>query len=301
MSISTPLPPIGSAMPASNHVHAAEGAESLCWHAVIAGALAAAALSLILLVLGSGLGFAAMSPWGQDGASATTLGVSAVIWTIAMAVAASSIGGYLAGRLRHRWVDVKPEERFFRDTAHGLLTWALATLLTAALLTSAATGIAKGGAQLASSAMEGVGTATAALADEESTADDYFNDSLFRSERASAGPADQAGRDEVRRIMAFDALDDGPMTDADRRYVVATVARQTGLSETEADVRVTQTTNRAQQTMVQLETSAREAADKARKAAAKISLWLFVSLLAGAFCATYAATVGGRHRNAWPR
>jgi len=298
MSIPTSLPLADPAVPLSSHAHA--GAESLCWSAIIAGALAAAALSLILLVLGSGLGFAAMSPWKQDGATATTLGVSAVLWTIVMAAAASSIGGYLAGRLRHRWVDVKPEERFFRDTAHGLLTWALATLLTAALLTSAAAGTAKGTAQLASSAMEGAGGAAAGLMDDEATADDYFNDSLFRSDRPT-GPADQAARDEVRRIVAFDAIGDQPMTDADRRYVVATVARQTGLSSTEADVRVTQTMNRAQQTAKELEAAAREAADTARKAAAKISLWLFVSLLVGAFCATYAATVGGRHRNAWPR
>ena len=298
MSISTSVPLADPAVPLAAHAHAS--AESLCWSAIIAGALAAAALSLILLVLGSGLGFAAMSPWKQDGATATTLGVSAVLWTIVMAGAASAFGGYLAGRLRHRWVDVRPEERFFRDTAHGLLTWALATLLTAALLTSAAAGTAKSTAQVASAAMEGAGGAAATLMDDESLADDYFNDTLFRSDRA-AGPVDQAARDEVRRIVAFDAISDEPMTDADRRYVVATVARQTGLSTTEADVRVTQTMNRAQQTAKELEIAARQAADTARKAAAKLSLWLFVSLLVGAFCATYSATVGGRHRHAWPR
>lgn len=286
--------------PASVASRLRESAESVCWSAVIAGALAAAALSLILLVLGSGMGFAAMSPWRQEGAGATALGVSAVLWIIVMAAAASSIGGYLAGRLRHRWVDVKPEERFFRDTVHGLLTWALATLLTATLLASAATQTAKGGAQIASSAMEGAGSAAAALMDDRATAEDYFNDSLFRSDRAPA-PADLAARDEVRRILAFDAIGDEPMTDADRRYVVAIVARQTGLSPTEADVRVTQTMNRAQQTAQALETAARQAADTARKTAAKISLWLFVSLLVGAFAATWTATLGGRHRNAWPR
>lgn len=280
--------------------HESHASESLCWHAVIAGALAAAALSLILLVLGSGLGFASMSPWARDGASATTLGIWAVIWTILMAAIASAAGGYLAGRLRHRWVDLKPEERYFRDTAHGFLTWALATLLTAALLTSAATGIAKGTTQVASSALESAGAAGVALVDQEAATDDYFNDALFRSDRASVSDADQAARDEVRRIVAFDALSKEPMADSDRRYVVATVAKQTGLGETEADVRVTQTMNRAELTARQLETAAREAADTARKSAAKVSLWVFVALLVGAFCATYASTVGGRHRNAWP-
>jgi hypothetical protein len=174
-------------------------------------------------------------------------------------------------------------------------------LLTAALLTSAAAGTAKSTAQVASAAMEGAGGAAATLMDDESLADDYFNDTLFRSDRAiRSGRSGRAGRGAPhRRIRCDQRRADEPMPiDATslRRWRV-----RRGLSTTEADVRVTQTMNRAQQTAKELEIAARQAADTARKAAAKLSLWLFVSLLVGAFCATYSATIGGRHRHAWPR
>jgi hypothetical protein len=54
---------------------------------------------------------------------------------------ASAFGGYLTGRLRTKWVGIRTDEVLFRDTAHGLLAWALATLVMAVLVTlgSAAT------------------------------------------------------------------------------------------------------------------------------------------------------------------
>src|SRR5690348_5848278 len=94
-------------------------ASAISWGAVIAGAFAAAAMGLILGVLGTGLGFAAVSPWSNSGASAATMGVASAIWLLVMSAIASAIGGYLAGRLRTRWVDVHGDEVFFRDTAHG--------------------------------------------------------------------------------------------------------------------------------------------------------------------------------------
>src|SRR6187397_2421655 len=113
-----------------------EGAVS--WGAVIAGAAGAAALSLVLFLLGTGLGFAVVSPWAGEGVSATAAGVSTIVWVTLVQLLASVLGGYLAGRLRTRWVTVRTDEVFFRDTAHGFLAWAVATLLMATLLSSAA-------------------------------------------------------------------------------------------------------------------------------------------------------------------
>lgn len=104
--------------------------------AIVAGAAAAAALSLILLMLGIGLGLSSMSPWAHGGVSATTFGVSAILWVTLTQLVASGMGGYLAGRLRTKWVAVHTDEVYFRDTAHGFLAWAVASLATAALLTS---------------------------------------------------------------------------------------------------------------------------------------------------------------------
>ena len=121
---------------------------AVSWGAIFAGAAAAAALSLILLLLGTGLGLSSVSPWANEGVGATTLGVSTILWLTFTQLAASAMGGYLAGRLRTKWLAVHTDEVYFRDTAHGFLAWAVATVGTAALLTSAVTSVV--GAGLAS-------------------------------------------------------------------------------------------------------------------------------------------------------
>src|SRR5499426_1364538 len=105
------------------------GGSAVSWAAIIGGALAAAAVTLILMALGAGLGFASLSPWSYANPSATTVGVTAVIWLLVTQWLSSAFGGYLAGRLRKRWAGLHVDESTFRDTAHGVLAWALATLL----------------------------------------------------------------------------------------------------------------------------------------------------------------------------
>lgn len=111
-------------------------ASAVSWGAILAGAAAAAALSLILLILGTGLGLSSISPWANDGVSATTFGVTTILWVTFTQLVAAGMGGYLAGRLRTKWLEVHDDEVFFRDTAHGFLAWAIASLATATLLTS---------------------------------------------------------------------------------------------------------------------------------------------------------------------
>src|SRR6201996_7686250 len=121
------------------------------WGAILAGAAGAAALSLILLILGVGLGLSSVSPFAGSGASATTFGVSTILWLTFTQLAASGIGGYLAGRLRTRWASVHTDEVYFRDTAHGFLAWAVASLATAAFLGGSVGAIVSGGAQAGAS------------------------------------------------------------------------------------------------------------------------------------------------------
>ncbi|MEO8133436.1 MAG: hypothetical protein ABI831_05645 [Betaproteobacteria bacterium] len=287
-------------------------ASAVSWGAIMGGAAAAAAISLILLALGSGLGLSAISPWAYEGASATAVGVGAIAWLILMSAAASALGGYLSGRLRTKWVDTDRDEVFFRDTAHGLLAWAVATIFTAAVLTSAAgamvgtavraTGTAVGsiapaagvaGAAIPgqSGADEGNGSAAAA------NSGSYYTDMLFRTDRPADASLDMnlAGP-EAARILTT-TLRSGDLNPGDRTYLSQLVARRTGLSPVESEQRVTQTMSMARQAADTAATRAREAADAARKATARLALWVFVSLLAGAFCAALAATVGGRQRD----
>lgn len=285
---------------------------AVSWGAVAAGAAAAAALSLILLILGVGLGLSSVSPWSGDGLGAATFGLSTILWLTFTQLIASALGGYLAGRLRTRWFDTHTDEVYFRDTAHGFLAWAVASLATAALLTSAIGAILGGGVQAGSSM---VGRA-AAVAPTSQGVDGgpmgYFIDSLFRRDAAidpvaSTAPSPSgtdtgelaASRDsaEVSRIFMH-VKGSEPLPAEDVRYIGQTVAQRTGLSQPDAEQRVTEVYAKAQARMREAETAARETADKARKASAYGALWLFVSLLVGAFVASLAATFGGRRRDA---
>jgi hypothetical protein len=105
------------------------------WAAIFGGALAAFGVTAILLTLGPGLGLTTVSPWSFSNPSPTAFGTAAAIWLVVTQWLSSAFGGYLSGRLRTKWVGIRTDEVFFRDTAHGLLAWALATLLMAALLT----------------------------------------------------------------------------------------------------------------------------------------------------------------------
>jgi hypothetical protein len=93
------------------------------WPAIFAGAMTAVASSLILIALGSGIGLASVSPWPHIGASATTFTVMTALWLIVVQRLSSSVGGYLTGRLRTKCVGIHTHEVFFRDTAHGFVTW----------------------------------------------------------------------------------------------------------------------------------------------------------------------------------
>src|SRR5688572_11700482 len=250
-----------------------EGAVS--WGAVIAGATGAAALSLVLFLLGTGLGLAVVSPWVSEGISGTTAGVSTIVWVTVVQLLASALGGYLAGRLRTRWITVHTDEVFFRDTAHGFLAWAVATLLMATLLSSAigtaiSTGL-KAGGEVAKSAMTVAGASAGAAGAAASTPGDnqsanplaYFVDSLFRSAPGSTATAGAASPDrvpEATRIFA-NALESGELAEQDRQYLGQLVAANTGLAQPEAEQRVNDTFTRLKQNLDQAATKAKEAAD----------------------------------------
>jgi hypothetical protein len=302
---------------------------AVSWGAIAAGAAAAAALSLILLMLGVGLGLSSVSPWAHDGAGATTIGISSIVWITLTQLLASGMGGYLAGRLRTRWMEVATDEIYFRDTAHGFLAWAIASLATAALLTSAIGSIVSNGTQAGASVVGGAATAAVAasaggavVAGAEMTKSGgnndsmaYFVDSLFRKDLNAAASTPAAGvrapnnvseqtaantsgsATEVSRIF-INTLPAESLPPEDVRYAGQLVAQRTGLTQQDAEKRVTDTYAHLQKKLHDAEMAAREAADKARRASAYTALWLFISLLIGAFIASLAATYGGRRRDA---
>jgi len=261
---------------------------AVSWPAILAGGVAAGALTLILLAFGAGIGLTVVSPWPDSGLGATGFGIAAGIYLVIVAIMSSAVGGYLAGRLRVRWTGAHPDEVFFRDTAHGLLSWAFATVLGAALLSGAATHIAAGAASGATQAVAGIGGGQTGSGPAQT-----IIDGLLRSDPAVPRNPEQmaATRAELSRLLAPAFRRDETMAPPERSYAAQIVAARTGISLADAEQRINLAILQA-----------RTAADEARKAGIAFSLWLAASLLAGAFAASLAAIEGGGLRDGtWKR
>jgi hypothetical protein len=256
------------------------GKSAASWPSIFAGAFVAASATVMLVALGSGIGFASISPWSGHGVSVATFAVSTAIWLIATQWIAAALGGYIAGRLRTRWIGTHAHEVFFRDTAHGLITWAVATILVAVVA--------------AGSVMSAAGAAGHAVADAAATGAlmPYDVDKLFRSTSTAAGTAATEARMEATHIVA-NAFASGSVPDTDRTYLAEQVAASTGASRSEAQARVDGLIAAVMQSQEKLHADA----DKAKKAAAQASIYLALSMLIGAFIASVAAALGGRIRD----
>lgn len=269
---------------------------AVSWPAIIGGAFVAASVSLILLALGSGLGLASISPWPNSGASATTFAVTTGIWLIVVQWIASGMGGYLTGRLRTKWVGTHTHEVFFRDTAHGFLTWAVAAVIGALVVAAAASsvlgGATRAGATVASGAAQGVASSAQS---NTSPVDGYSVDALFRSNRVDANSSTADARAETTRILAT-GLANGDVPTGDRTYLAELVAARTGLSQADAQKRVDDLISQAKAA----EAKVRQAADTARKAASAFSIFTALSMVIGAFIACAASALGGQQRDAYP-
>ena len=252
---------------------------TVSWGAIAAGAVVSCAVTLFAMALAVGGGLAIVSPWSGEGVSATTFSWTAGLGLVCVALIASAFGGYITGHLRHGWDDIPDDARYFRDTAHGFVTWAFATLLTVGVLGGASTHILAG-ASAGSIPAAGAGAAQTA------SANDVYVDRLLRSNRPNQNADAGDTRSEMMRILGPATRRGGQISQDDRAYAAQVVAARTGLSPDEAQKRVDQTI-----------TQAKEAADKARKAALAAALWSAIALLAGALAASVAATEGGKLRN----
>ena len=278
---------------------AEQGSQSaVSWGAILAGSVAAIATTLILMVLGSGIGLAMISPWYGAGASATTVGVSAVVGLVIVQWLSSGVGGFLAGRLRTKWTGVHGHEVFFRDTAHGFLAWSAATLagalMIAGVTASGASGVARGTADVAATAAAGAASAGAAWGGSNSgnPGSGYFVDTLFRSANPSDGDKAAAGG-ETARILA-QSTHDGQvaLSPADKAYLAQLVSARAAIPQADAEQRVDSVVNQLNDASVK----ARQAADAARKRAAQLSIVTALAMLVGAFIASAAAALGGTIR-----
>lgn len=282
----------------------------ISWPAIFAGAAAAMAVTLILALVGSGLGLATANPWGDFSAASMT--TKAVIWLVVMQWGSSALGGYLAGRLRPAPVNVHTDEVYFRDTAQGFMAWCVATIVMVGLAASVTTSAVSGAAQSATIVAASAAAGSAGSDDQDaSSMYAYDMDSLFRTAVNNApvmnadgsvttAPARVDSRADSHavalRILLNDLADDAEMPAADRDYLASVVAAETGLSQQEAAQRVDGT----RAVLAEKKQQALEAADTARKASATFALLTAVSMLLGALIAGIAAVMGGMHRTLFP-
>ncbi|HVY17158.1 MAG TPA: hypothetical protein VHB27_18185 [Rhodopila sp.] len=270
-------------------VQPASGAESsvsaVSWAAVLAGTAVTLAIAFVLTALAFGLGLTGVSAWPQVGATARTFTIATGIGLIVVQWLSCAFGGFVTGRLRTKWAGLHTHEVFFRDTAHGLLTWAMATLIGAALLSAAMFSVAGGAARgTASVAEEGVHAAANGVSH-------YTIGTLFRSDQA-ASISTQDAIAQASTILA-NGLRTGDVPQGDRTYLAQLVAAKTGMGQQDAQKRVDDAIEAAKTA----QTKAREAAEAARKATATFTIFIALSLVIGAFVASAAAAYGGNVRD----
>jgi hypothetical protein len=248
------------------------------WAPILAGAVAASAISFVLFTAGAAIGLSLLSPYPSQSYGKWAATVSA-FWAIFVPIFSLLVGGYLAGRMRAAW-SANQDEVQFRDGVHGLLVWATAVVIGALMAYLAAGTAAQVGGELGKAAIYDRGALVASSVD-----------TLLRpapGTTASAQPAGQAipdNRDELTRILVASTAD-GSLDTADRDYLAQVVANRTGLAPDAAQKRVEE-----------VYAHALEAVETAREAAVAAGLATATALLLGLAAAWYAAQRGGHHRD----
>jgi hypothetical protein len=314
------------------------GKSAASWPAILAGAFVAIATSLVLFALGSGFGLALVSPWPGRGVSATGFTVNAAIWLIVTQWLSAALGGYIAGRLRTKWVGTHTHEVFFRDTAHGLITWSVATVVVALLLAGSVASMIGGGARaLGGAASAGIQGASSGPAGPmtgmgipggavpgmpgggPSAAMTYDIDRLFRAPTSAGGGSVGSNPNAAAATNASGAGSiPGMDMSSDPRVEAVYIAFHAmanqgvsdddraylaGLVQAQTGVSAVEAQKRVDDFItatLDAENKARAAADAARKGAAEASIYTGLAMLIGAFIASVSAAIGGRLRDEHP-
>jgi hypothetical protein len=249
---------------------------SLQWTPIVAGALAASALSLILITFAAtvGLGVSSTSPTWRDASIA--LWLLSGIYLVLQALISFGCGGYVAGRTRTPYASAGTDEVETRDGLHGVASWALAVVIGAML--AALVGMAAG----RPSATTNPATTT------EPSVLSYEIDHLFRSARRPPNIDLAPLRAEVGRILLTSSSHNGVSAD-DRAYLIQQVTAVTSLSAADAERRV--------DTVI---ADSKKAISRTRASTVILAFSVATALLLGVVAAWAGAVAGGRHRDGMP-
>jgi polyhydroxyalkanoate synthesis regulator phasin len=315
----------GTAVPLSTG-SSGSGHSYVDWAAIIAGAVVASAIGVVFAGFGAALGLSALSPQEGEGSGTLSL-ILTGLWALITILASYGVGGYIAGRMRRRFEGATPDEVSARDSIHGMVVWGLGVLIGAWIAgnvigtaANAVGNVAQGAAQAVGSVVQGVGAAAggAAQAAGEATTGgeggesgldlsgfnpiEAINNRLLRGTGEQIDPNAQVS--PVARDVIFEVARTGELTDDNRTILAEEIARNSTLSEQEANARidqaveqVTQVREEAAQRVEQAEQAARNAADAARRAAVLTGFLVAAGFAIALAAAMYGAGLGGRHRD----
>jgi hypothetical protein len=257
---------LSAARPATTVAIETAQAPYIDWASVVAGTFVGAAVIATLTAFGSAVGLSVTSAFRGHGASAYATAVAVAIWTLWVVISGYIAAGYVAGRMRHLSIDASEHEAELRNGTHGLVAWAITTIIVAALTASAVFG----GQHAFSSQSGGIAEPS------------YAADQLLRTDRPDGG-YDQGLHHEVATILQRAALPGGVSSD-DRTYLVRLVTAR-GAPAADATKRV--------DTAI---TEVKDQAETARKTGVLLGFLTAASLAVGAAASWWAAKVGGAHR-----
>ncbi|MEQ1716782.1 MAG: hypothetical protein ABL907_12480 [Hyphomicrobium sp.] len=249
------------------------------WGPIFAGAVAAAALSFVLLTSGAAIGLSLVSPYPSQSYGRWTATL-ATWWALSVTIGSFLVGGYIAGRLRTVWGDANADEVQFRDGIHGMLMWSVSILMGGLFAYFVGTTTTLVGAE--------VGKPVGYSSERGSVLAPAVDVLLRGSQGTSAGtglPASPALKDEITRVLVT-SVSAGKLTDNDRSYLAKVVAQHAGVASAEADKRVGDVYAESVRMI-----------DEARKAAVLVGLVTTTALLFGLAATWYAAQRGGHHRD----
>jgi len=261
----------------------------ISWGAVFAGAVMALVLQLILNMIGVGIGLGAVDVQARETPSASSLSLGAGLWWVLSGVIAAGVGGYLAGRLSGKPSDTT-------TAYHGLIAWAVATLIVVYLVSSAAASLFGGAFNTVSSAIGGAGKAAGGTVQTVVQAAaptlDNMSDPFSRIEnqiRSVAGSQDPSAlRDAATLAMRAVITGDASQQATARDRAADALAKAQNISTDEAKARVSQFEKQYTDAVAQAKETARKAADTTASAVSRGALLGAVSLLLGAVAAFFA-------------
>lgn len=261
----------------------------ISWGAVFAGVAVALVLQVILNMVGLGVGLSTVDPVARDTPSAGALSAAAGIWLVVSGIVASAIAGYIAGRLSG-----KPSAT--TTAYHGLVAWALSTLVVVYLVSSAATGLFGGAVSTVSGALGGVGkTVSGSIQTAVQTAApslNNINDPMARIEnqvRGSLGGQDPAALRDSTISALRSALSDDPAQQAAAVDKAAdALSKAQGVPFDQAKAEVVNYQQQYKDMVVKAKEQARQAADTTAKTVSRGALFGALALLLGALAAFFA-------------